>query len=1192
MSLGGLLLLLGFITWTVQTQKQVQPVAVSSPLSGATAGSSVTTLSNGLVLYYPLDENAGTIAGDTSGNGYNGTLVNGPVWALGKTNFGVQLDGVDDYINTGVDDPLDLTGTMSVSMWVFRNSASAVHHIISKNENGVASPYQLAILTNNKLRSFTKIPGSGSAFEQMIDSTNTVPLNAWTHIAFVRDSATQRLTFYINGVQDAGGWKTYNPARIVSSGVTTKIASRGDAGSNFLPGKTDEVRIYNRALTPAEVLALYDSVEPTQPTNLAASPISPTQVDLSWTASTDNVGVIGYYIYRDNVQIGSTTTATYSDTTVTNSTLYSYYVVAYDNAGNTSQSSAPSTVTTPAPTQDTTPPVISGINPGSISTTQANINWTTDEPADSQVEYGTSTAYGSISPLNVSQATTHQVVLNSLTPSTLYHYRVISSDANGNQAVSGDNLFTTAAPPVATNGLLGHWAFDEGSGTTTADSTGNNSPGTLANGPLWGTGLMGQALTFDGKNDYVNTNADDSLDVTGSLTLSAWVFRSNSAKTHAIVSKYQTNSSAPFHLELLASGLVRATHRSGTLGQSISSTTAVTNNVWTHVVFVRDNSTGKLTFYFNGVQDFAGWKSYNTTRVAASTVSVKIGSHAGATNNFFAGTIDDVRIYDKALTEAEVQSLYNSHTGDVTPPSSVTIDQPLPSSTVLSNVNVIVSAADANGISKVELYKNGALYRTDVVAPFEFVWSTALENNGVVNLFAKAYDMSGNSATSATSAVTVSNPTASKPNIVLILTDDQRSDTLQYMPILQSRLADAVKFDNAFNAVPLCCPDRSSLLSGQYGHNHKVYDNDPPTGGAPKFIDTSTVATWLKGSGYRTGLFGKYLNSYNLISPYIPPGWDDWHAFTQNNNNYFSYTLNENGVINTYGANPADYSTDVVAGKANQFIQSTPAGQPVFVYLTPFAPHSDAGSYASWPKPAPQDDGTFAGLPNWRPPSYNETDVSDKPTWVKNLPLFTQADMDGGDVHRQKQIESLQAVDRAIGQLLDTLTQTGRLDNTVFIFTSDNGQTWGEHRWMNKKWCAYEVCMKQPLWIKMPGVAGRNESKIVNMVDIAPTLAQLAGAVPASKIDGLSMVDLINDPSVAWKDESLTEYLGAYPFNNNSIFRQVRSGNYSYVEYANGDREFYDLVADPYQMSNAVNNPAYASVVAELKKRLDVLRVQ
>ena len=190
-----------------------------------------------------------------------------------------------------------------------------------------------------------------------------------------------------------------------------------------------------------------------------------------------------------------------------------------------------------------------------------------------------------------------------------------------------------------------------------------------------------------------------------------------------------------------------------------------------------------------------------------------------------------------------------------------------------------------------------------------------------------------------------------RPNIVLIQTDDQDAASIAYMPRLQALLVqEGLTFSNAFVTYPLCCPSRASLLTGQYPHNHQNLWNAPPLGGFKKFYDegreASTIATWLQAGGYRTALFGKYLNGYPAnTGSYTPPGWSEWAAQLDSGSTrgYFNYWQVEDGGTRFYGDRPEEYQTDVLANKVVSFIERAEADddQPFFVYFAPFAPHSD-----------------------------------------------------------------------------------------------------------------------------------------------------------------------------------------------------------------------------------------------------------
>lgn len=417
-----------------------------------------------------------------------------------------------------------------------------------------------------------------------------------------------------------------------------------------------------------------------------------------------------------------------------------------------------------------------------------------------------------------------------------------------------------------------------------------------------------------------------------------------------------------------------------------------------------------------------------------------------------------------------------------------------------------------------------------------------------------------------------------RPNIILILTDDQRADTLQYMPLTKDRLADrGVTFNNNFCPTPVCAPSRASILTGLYGHNHQIMKNSDSS---DKFDDSSTLPIWLKSSGYYTGLIGKYLNDYNdkymPTWPYQPPGWDVWMPF-KDDPGYNNYFLIENLKEVLYGSGDENYSTTVLANKAVDFIQSAPVTKPMFLYFAVKAPHNPA-------KPLDSDLTKFSTLSPYRPPSFNEADVSDKPAWVRNEPLLNSTAIKYNDTFRKKQIACLQAVDRSVAQIVDKLEQTGRLSNSIIIFTSDHGMMWGEHRISIAKNCAYEEAAKAPLIIRTPttGTAKVKDQLVMN-IDLPATISEYAGVTPPYKLNGKSLKGLIDETAVSWRQEVLLEA-------RNPVMSGVRSTRYVYFEYATGEKEFYDLANDPYQLQSKHNDAAYASVIGDLKTKLEILK--
>jgi arylsulfatase A-like enzyme len=366
-----------------------------------------------------------------------------------------------------------------------------------------------------------------------------------------------------------------------------------------------------------------------------------------------------------------------------------------------------------------------------------------------------------------------------------------------------------------------------------------------------------------------------------------------------------------------------------------------------------------------------------------------------------------------------------------------------------------------------------------------------------------------------------------------------------------------------------------------------VHDNGGADGGFQAFDDSSTIAVWLKAAGYHTGIYGKYLNGYNTASPYQAPGWDEWHVFK--NVAYFNYTLAENGVENAFGSADADYSTDVLRDKAVQFIHDSAGGAPFFLYFAPKAPHAPA-------TPAPRHVGSFTGIPPWRPPNYNEADVSDKPTWVQLINPWGATKQSNTDNFDQMQLECLQAVDEAIAALLQALTDTGQDRNTMIVFASDNGYSWGSHRWEPKQ-CPYEECMRVPLVIRYAPLAPlpRTETGFGLNIDHGETLAELAGATPDPGVEGASLVRLLDGTTPSWRSDFLEEHWDGTPGDETDVgsiptYAEVRGEQWKYNEYVTSERELYDEGADPFELLNVVTDPGNATVDSDMATRLRQLR--
>jgi len=426
---------------------------------------------------------------------------------------------------------------------------------------------------------------------------------------------------------------------------------------------------------------------------------------------------------------------------------------------------------------------------------------------------------------------------------------------------------------------------------------------------------------------------------------------------------------------------------------------------------------------------------------------------------------------------------------------------------------------------------------------------------------------------------------AGRPNVVLILADDQPCNSLWAQPNVQRLLiAHGVKFTNAFVSSSVCCPSRASILTGLTSGHTGVWSNSP-AGGFGSFDDSSTIATWLHGAGYQTALVGKYLNGYcDAQAGYIPPGWDGWFAFTSDcgQGAYYDYSVSDGGTLRSFGSAPADYENTVLTAHAVSWLAAADPSRPVFLYFAPKGPHYPA-------TPAPGHAAAFGSLAPYRPPSFNEADVSDKPAYVQAWPLLTPDDIDLVTAFRRNVFRADLSVDDSVKALVDELAATGRLSTTMIVYLSDNGQMFGEHRWRGKQ-VPYNESLRVPLVVRydpLTGAGPRNEPRIAMNLDLAPTWAALAGVTPPRALDGRSLLPLLPGATPAWRHDLLAEHMQEGP--TIPSFCAVRSPRYLYVQYATGEEELYDERADPYELANLASNPAYASVLADRRARDHVL---
>ena len=466
-----------------------------------------------------------------------------------------------------------------------------------------------------------------------------------------------------------------------------------------------------------------------------------------------------------------------------------------------------------------------------------------------------------------------------------------------------------------------------------------------------------------------------------------------------------------------------------------------------------------------------------------------------------------------------------------------------------------------------------------------------------------------------------------RPNIIVMQTDDQDAASLtrRVMPRTVELLKDhGTTFTDYIDSGPLCCPSRAVLLTGQYGHNNGVlWDNPNPYGDLRE--KGNTLPVWLKRAGYRTVHLGKYLNLYARAvgdPNEVAPGWDEWHTVLEPIS-YYNYTLRENGRPVKCGGRPEDYLTRVLNHKADGMIHRyVPQRRPLFMEIDQFAPHGSRSTRApecersGIPDPRDRDLFTHASLP--RPPSFDEADVTDKPSYIQAQPRFTREDIAVQRRQYQCRLASLRAVDRGVAGIVQALRSEHELDDTAIIFTSDNGWLQGQHRVAGRKVDPYEEALHVPFVVRLPKDMRRGRGNphslptTVANIDVAPTILGIAGAKPCSGpghcriLDGRSILRAIRSEGHRWpRDRGILLELRS-PFNHAAPYtpcnyQGIRTARQVYVEYHSWtatdkgacirreEVEHYDLRSDPFQLQNLFPAPtgtARASRERELAARL------
>ena len=479
---------------------------------------------------------------------------------------------------------------------------------------------------------------------------------------------------------------------------------------------------------------------------------------------------------------------------------------------------------------------------------------------------------------------------------------------------------------------------------------------------------------------------------------------------------------------------------------------------------------------------------------------------------------------------------------------------------------------------------------------------------------------------------------AEAPNVVLITTDDQTLASLEVMKRTRALLGDqGTTFESYIATYPLCCPARTTWVTGQYPHNHGVIDNRPDSGGGYANLrePDRVLPAWLDAAGYDTALVGKWIHNYPELTP--PPGWDEWRGLVPATaTSYYDYALADSGGgLVVFGNHESDYQTDVLTRDyAVPYVQAHASDpDPFFLHVSYTAPHwgvgrsDEAGRRCASPKPfryesarakpAPRHADAFRHRRLPRPPSFNEEELKDKPRAVRKEQEISRKER--RDIARRYRCElaSLLAVDEGVEQIVAALDGAGIADSSYVIFTSDNGYMHGEHRIRSGKLYPYEEAIRVPMLVRGPGVApGLRVSDPVADVDLVPTIMDFAGASPPPGAerpqDGRSLA-----PYLAGERHRARAILieAKHPPRDGRrgavarSFFGVRTRRYAYVErhklrlatLEQGldaqigagkvvDRELYDLRRDPYQLESLHRKRAYRRPRRTLAEALDQLR--
>jgi N-acetylglucosamine-6-sulfatase len=442
-------------------------------------------------------------------------------------------------------------------------------------------------------------------------------------------------------------------------------------------------------------------------------------------------------------------------------------------------------------------------------------------------------------------------------------------------------------------------------------------------------------------------------------------------------------------------------------------------------------------------------------------------------------------------------------------------------------------------------------------------------------------------------------PAIRPPNIVVVVVDDLRWDDLAVAghpfvetPAIDRMAREGVRFANAFATTPLCSPSRAAILTGLYAHTHGIIDN---TARDAASHELATFARPLADAGYRTGFFGKW-HMGNDDSP--RPGFTHWVAMRGQGE-----ALDPQFNVNGERVRKSGYVTDLLTDQVVEFVRES-GEKPFMVFLAHKALHPnivqrDDGSTGAIPGqaegfiPAPRHQGRYAQAEVPRRPNALAAPVR-KPALLRALPGIPPLGPETATPDRdvRARLEMLLAVDESLGRIRAALEESGALEQTVIVVTSDHGYFYGEH-WLNEeRRLAYEETVRIPLIVRYPSVAraGAVPPEMVQTIDLAPTLLELAGVVDPVERQGRSLVPLLRGEHPPWRQSVLIEYWSdtVFPRIRNMGYQAVRTGRYKYIDYLEleGMDEIYDLESDPYEMDNLMGSAREQELLPMLQKEL------